>query len=72
MTYFVKPAYRTANGVPKLAIYYQSEPMRMPDGKLVTPKPVPIAIAANYLDNPATVLGAMIAVLNGPERRIAQ
>lgn len=68
MTYFVKPAYHTKNGVPKLAIYYQAEPMRMQDGKMVTPKPVPIVIAANYLEDPATVLGAMVAILNGKDR----
>ena len=64
MTYFVKPAYYTKKGEPKLAIYYQSEPMRMPDGKMVTPKAIPVVIAANYLDDPATVLGAMVALLN--------
>lgn len=68
MTYFVKPAYYTKKGEPKLAIYYQSEPMRMPDGKLVTPKAVPVVIAANYLDDPATVLEAMVAILNGRQK----
>lgn len=65
MTYFVKPAYRTAKGIPKLAIYYQAEPIRMPDGTTITPKAIPVVIAANYLSDPATVLGAMVEVLNG-------
>lgn len=63
--YFVKPAYRTAKGEPKLAIYYQAEPRTLPDGKVIKPKPVPLVIAANYLDDPETVLKAMAAVLNG-------
>lgn len=63
--YFVKPAYRTAKGEPKLTIYYQAEPKRCPDGRMVTPKAVPIVIAANYLADPASVLEAMVAVLNG-------
>lgn len=62
--YFVKPAYRTSKGEPKLAIYYQAEPKRFPDGRMVTPKAVPIVIAANYLADPATVLGPMVAILN--------
>ncbi len=67
MTYFVKPAYYSKKGVPKLAIYFQAEPMRMPDGKMVTPKAIPVVIAANYLSDPATVLGAMVDVLNGKQ-----
>ncbi|WP_312531133.1 hypothetical protein [Paracoccus sp. (in: a-proteobacteria)] len=63
--YFVKPAYRTAKGEAKLAIYYQAEPRTFPDGKVIKPKAVPLVIAANYLDDPETVLNAMAAILNG-------
>lgn len=63
--YFVKPAYRTAKGEAKLAIYYQGEPKILPDGKIIKPKAVPLVIAANYLDDPETVFNAMAAVLNG-------
>lgn len=63
--YFVRPAYRTAKGEAKLAIYYQADPKTLPDGQVIQPKPVPLVIAANYLDDPETVLKAIAAVLNG-------
>lgn len=62
--YFVKPAYRTKSGTPKFAIYYQAEARRMPDGKLVTPKAVPIVLASNWLDEPESVLKVIAALLN--------